>query len=691
LSVTGRAELRAVAAIEGAVREGSLDLDLHGLGLKVLPDLPDGLRGLRRLNLSGNRLPSLPASLWTLTGLEQLDLSGNRLRTLDDGIGQLKNLQTLNLSQNRLTELPPRLAACTHLQHLDLFDNLLSALPDVVLGLASLRSLDLARNGVVALPELAGRLPALETLDLSGNRLAALPSDLHHLKGLRRLNLASNALRTLDPVTWPDGLEELVLEDNELSDLAGAFASRPASFELWTGGNPLESRQASPAIRPTRGGISVDMLQRRLGGGYRADINYFQTPARTFEFSLLVQHGEAVRQALDVYFKQFAGTPVSMVVGDGQPIELDRLTRCDAFQMVGPAPSEGAPVEATVVLRATSDDAAVERACAFAARALDRIDGVVLVPHQTGVPPRTTPRAPAAARAAEGVAPPPDAQPVDAAVFCPPRVARRGTFLVQVYLYPPGEESAVERQATEADAAASRRATYALPLTLQQETRVDLHLEAPGLVVAEPDAIIVWRGRPTPAQFEVEVPAEVQSAEVIARVRIAVAGVPAGTIRFKITLSDAEAKAAPPAFVEIDAVKYSRAFASYSSEDRPEVLRRVQAFQVVGLTVFQDILDLDPGERWERRLYLEIDKCDVFLLFWSKAAAASEWVGKEIAYAMKRKHDDLDRPPAIEPVPLEGPPLVPPPKGLEHLNFNDPLLAHITVADQQRESRRRPS
>lgn len=90
-------------------------------------------------------------------------------------------------------------------------------------------------------------------------------------------------------------------------------------------------------------------------------------------------------------------------------------------------------------------------------------------------------------------------------------------------------------------------------------------------------------------------------------------------------------------------------------------LRRVQAFRIAGISVFQDVLDLDPGQRWERALYREIDLCDVFLLFWSRAAAASEWVAKEIDYALNRKRGDDERPPAIQPVPIEGPPPTPPP------------------------------
>jgi hypothetical protein len=106
----------------------------------------------------------------------------------------------------------------------------------------------------------------------------------------------------------------------------------------------------------------------------------------------------------------------------------------------------------------------------------------------------------------------------------------------------------------------------------------------------------------------------------------------------------------------------------------------VQAFQIAGLSVFQDILNLDAGERWQQALYHEIDNCDVFLLFWSHAAAASEWVGKEIEYALARRGGVEEQPPDIQPVPIEGPPLVPPPASLSGLHFNDALLAQIQAA-----------
>jgi hypothetical protein len=112
---------------------------------------------------------------------------------------------------------------------------------------------------------------------------------------------------------------------------------------------------------------------------------------------------------------------------------------------------------------------------------------------------------------------------------------------------------------------------------------------------------------------------------------------------------------------------YRTAFASYAAEDRVEVLKRVQLLPKLGIRVFQDFLTLDPGERWARAVYRSIDTTDVFLLFWSAPAKRSRWVLRETRYALRRKGGDDLSPPEIIPVPIEGPPPVPPLGDLRHL------------------------
>ena len=74
------------------------------------------------------------------------------------------------------------------------------------------------------------------------------------------------------------------------------------------------------------------------------------------------------------------------------------------------------------------------------------------------------------------------------------------------------------------------------------------------------------------------------------------------------------------------------------------------------------------------RLYLEIDRCDLFLLFWSSHAQSSRWVRNEVKYALSRQGPDELAPPEIRPVIIEGPPIPPPWPELAHLHFGDRLV-----------------
>jgi len=96
----------------------------------------------------------------------------------------------------------------------------------------------------------------------------------------------------------------------------------------------------------------------------------------------------------------------------------------------------------------------------------------------------------------------------------------------------------------------------------------------------------------------------------------------------------------------------------------------------VGIRYFQDVLDLDPGDRWAHELFRHIDESDVMFLFWSSAAKASEWVTREWQYGLERKGDAY-----IRPVVIEGPPPPEPPPQLKHLHFGDRALYFIRATD----------
>ncbi len=354
---------RAQCAIELASRERSDTLDLHGFGLKTLPPLPAELRALRRLDLSGNRLRTLPAELWQFVQLEEFDLSANRIGVLDAGIGSLHVLRSLDLSENRLIDMPPELDGCTSIERLSLFGNLFSTLPKVILALSGLRWLDLASNRVETLPDLR-RLANLEVLDLADNRLPVIPAGLAGLNELRTLDLSRNRLTSVDELALPESIEELFLDDNLLTEIPGRLRAIGC---LSARGNPIAPPdRAATAYR-------AGALRRLVTGGYEAEKHYFEAPDYQFPFVLDLRSKQAVASSLNLYFKAFASTPVSMRLHDGSRVNLTRVGRKDAREIA--ASSDRVLLE----FPPTHETPTVEATCEFAERTLERVPDSLLL------------------------------------------------------------------------------------------------------------------------------------------------------------------------------------------------------------------------------------------------------------------------------------------------------------------------
>ena len=88
---------------------GEVGLDLSNLGLAGLPAefgrLPE-LAPVTFLNLSGNRLATLPETLGEVTGLRRLWLDSNACQELPPEVTLLGGLVELSLTGNGLTTLP---------------------------------------------------------------------------------------------------------------------------------------------------------------------------------------------------------------------------------------------------------------------------------------------------------------------------------------------------------------------------------------------------------------------------------------------------------------------------------------------------------------------------------------------------------------------------------------------------------
>jgi TIR domain len=276
---------------------------------------------------------------------------------------------------------------------------------------------------------------------------------------------------------------------------------------------------------------------------------------------------------------------------------------------------------------------------------------------------------------------------VSSTVYAPGQAGQGDSFLVQVFVHLPEQAAALEEIAKEADEDAKQRITNKLQKKIKRGTELTFHLLMPGLDIDDPIQSCVWQGEPAWVQFGITVPEDCKPKSIIGTVTVSEASIPIGHLKFKFKITGDAASGGEASGRELipagNMVRYQQAFISYASKDRPEVLKRVQMLNLAKIKFFQDLLTLEAGDPWEKLLYDYIDKSDVFFLFWSKAASESEWVRKEIEYAIKRKTGENESGPEIIPVIIEGPPAAKPPTELSFLHFNDKLMYFINTRETE--------
>jgi len=185
--------------------------------MHTLEQLRSGaLAGTRRLDLRCG-LTELPPEVLALADtLEVLNLSGNRLTSLPPDLGRLHRLKIIFCSDNHFIHLPEVLGDCPALEMVGFKANRIADVPASALPPA-LRWLVLTDNAIAELPEALGERPALQKLMLAGNQLSRLPPSLGGAQRLELVRLAAN----------------------ELTDVPGWLTELPRLAWLALAGNPL--------------------------------------------------------------------------------------------------------------------------------------------------------------------------------------------------------------------------------------------------------------------------------------------------------------------------------------------------------------------------------------------------------------------------------------------------------------------
>ena len=196
----------------------------------------------------------------------------------------------------------------------------------------------------------------------------------------------------------------------------------------------------------------------------------------------------------------------------------------------------------------------------------------------------------------------------------------------------------------------------------KKDARVTVGLRAEHVQIENPVQTFSWNGEKNILRFDAKVLPDASGKVLILKFDIAVEGLSLLSLRPEIQLSAASGSVSPTS-VLTETRAPRTAFASYAHADKVEVFNRISSVaSFTGVDFFTDDVSIMPGEQWKARLESEINKRDVFLLFWSRHARESTYVDWEWRTALAAKRNIL--PQALEPAEV-----APPPEELSDLQF----------------------
>ena len=229
---------------------------------------------------------------------------------------------------------------------------------------------------------------------------------------------------------------------------------------------------------------------------------------------------------------------------------------------------------------------------------------------------------------------------VYSSIFAPAEVKRRSHLQVQVYLHLYEESEKVKSLAKESDKNAERRDYIPLSLKLKKGDKVDVEFNIYGETrLASERKSIIWQGAFTKCSFDYFVPQNIDVDELSCEVNLFVNGAMIGEMRFLTQIVETPRNLNP----EILSHRFNRVFISYAHQDAQQIKLLALAYKAQGVDYFYDRDSLAPGDVYEEKIFDYIDSSDLFVLCWSKNAAASDYVAKEKDRALLRAYPQLSQ------------------------------------------------
>ena len=173
------------------------ELSLEGKELKKFPAVVLTFKNISTLNISYNRIDSIPVNLFDkCRKLRVIHYAGNELNEIPPTLFH-PLLKVLNVSENNLTRIPDGVRRCKQLEELDLHANQLTNYPSSSFVLMSLQSLILSGNPLTTLSPWIMNQPRLKILFIDNTKIETLPEELCKVSTLRFLNIEENKIKEL--------------------------------------------------------------------------------------------------------------------------------------------------------------------------------------------------------------------------------------------------------------------------------------------------------------------------------------------------------------------------------------------------------------------------------------------------------------------------------------------------------------
>jgi Leucine-rich repeat (LRR) protein len=228
-----------------------LDISLNQLD--ALPLSIASLTKLKKLNISGNRLSSLPFE--ALTSVVEINASKNKLTgTLIDSDRVFEHLQTLDVSGNALDAISSSMEpSVRNIITLAADGNRLTSVLDLS-SMHKLATLTASGNKLTEFPIGFDMLEAIKNVDFSNNSIKTIPEAISQMSSLSMLNLVGNPLRERKYLTM--NTDDLKLDLSQRLAPANSSTGEPSSVSA-TKSSSVADSATPPSYRVVNGVLDL--------------------------------------------------------------------------------------------------------------------------------------------------------------------------------------------------------------------------------------------------------------------------------------------------------------------------------------------------------------------------------------------------------------------------------------------------